>query len=923
MGRMDEAEDGRGGQQGELRRERDARIAAETAAGRMRFMAEASAVLASSLDYETTLRNVAALAVPSIADWCAVDLLNDDGTLQRVAVQHADPERIRLVQDLQERYPPDPSSPQGAYNVARTGVSEHGDVPDELLAASAESPEHLDLLRSLGLRSYIVVPLSTRNRVLGVLSLVHAESEREYVASDVAFAEDLGRRAAVAIDNARLVAELEEARSRLEEQSVELELQATELEAHAEELNANAATLRTNEARLAAVIENAPVGILIASAPDGRILLGNAAVERILRHPVRFSESVSQYSEWVMYRPDGEPLDPREYPLARVLATGRRAGPDDLLYERGDGTRGWIRITGAPIHSPSGGLTAALVVIDDIDAERRAAEAGDVLLRQVAEERRRLSDVFENAPAVMALYSGPDHIVTLVNPTWERTVGKTEAIGRPFREVFPEFAGTGLLETLDEVYRSGEPFHDPELNVPLERWGSGVLEDTFWDLVWLPLAPREDGTRDILVHAVETTSQVRARRQVQRLTGAALAVQSAGTVEEALQVATDEARRLLEAHQAVATVALGEDAARTFRAVSSTDAYSRWSDPDDPATGMAGREGLRQLREPVRLDSAGLQSHPAWQSDERGEAPPLKGWLAAPLVSRDGGNLGMIEVCDRVHGDFGEDDEAVLAQLAQLASVAIENARLYDEAVEASRTKTGFLATMSHELRTPLNAMIGYAELLQLGVPKPIPPEAQEQVGRIRLAAQHLLQLIEEILTFSRVEAGRERVIVEPVPLSELADEVVAIIDPLASRKQLRFEVELPPGEVALETDPRKVRQVLLNLLGNAVKFTDEGTVSLRMILRGDALLVEVADTGIGIGEQDLHRIYEPFWQAESELHSRAAGTGLGLPVTRQFVELLGGSMDVRSEPGRGTTFSVTLPLRWNPVEEPEPASTA
>jgi PAS domain S-box-containing protein len=715
------------------------------------------------------------------------------------------------------------------------------------------------------------------------------------------------------------------ARRRAEKQAVKLEAQAealraaaarleetqVELELSNEELQKTLVHLSEERARLEAVVQHAPVGIVIAEAPSGRIFAGNRRTEEIFRHPVLHSESVDQYREWHAHHPDGRRVEGHEYPLARVLATGAQSGPDDYLYHRGDGTRAWVRITGAPIRDERGALSAALVVVDDIDAETRAVEERERLLKEVAGERRLLQEVFENAPAVMALFSGPEHTITLVNPTWERTVGKAGAVGRTFREVFPEFAPTGLYERLDHVYRTGEPYGDPELCVPLERWGSGVAVETFWNLVWLPLAPREDGTRDVLVHAVETTQQVRARRKVQALARAGVAVHSAPTLQEALSVVTEEAREIVGAHQGITSLTAGDEWAQAITAVSLSDKYAAWRGYDAPPDGSGIYRMVLEIDRPVRMTQAELEAHPRWRGfgEHAAAHPPMRGWLAAPLMGRDGSSLGLIQLSDRYGGDFTEEDEAVLVQLAQTAAVAVENARLYEEALEANRIKSGFLATMSHELRTPLNAMIGYAELLKMGVPEPIGDASRAQVERIRLAAHHLLQLIEEILTFSRIEAGRERVEVEPVALKVLADEVCAIIEPLAVGRGLGFRVEVPDGDLVLWTDPRKVRQILLNLLGNAVKFTAEGEVRFHAAARGDRVLLEVRDTGIGIPPEEQEKIFEPFWQAETEMHSRVGGTGLGLPVTLRLVELLGGEMRVTSAPGEGSVFSVDLPL--------------
>jgi PAS domain S-box-containing protein len=286
-----------------------------------------------------------------------------------------------------------------------------------------------------------------------------------------------------------------------------------------------------------------------------------------------------------------------------------------------------------------------------------------------------------------------------------------------------------------------------------------------------------------------------------------------------------------------------------------------------------------------------------------------------PLATR-GRLLGKFMVYHSEPHDFTAEEVKLAQTIASHVAFAIarrrddeEIRRLYAAAKEANEAKSEFLAIMSHELRTPLNAILGYTDLLTLGIPQPLPGESREQAARIGTSARHLLRIIEQILAFSRIEAGHEEVSAEPVELCELVRETAALIEPLAEQKSLRFDVDLPDGPLRTVTDAGKLRQILLNLLSNAVKFTDDGGVGIEMRDAGGAAEFTVRDTGIGIAPAHLERVFEPFWQADRSRTRQAGGTGLGLSVTRRLAELLGGTVAASSVPGEGTTFRVTLPL--------------
>jgi PAS domain S-box-containing protein len=292
-----------------------------------------------------------------------------------------------------------------------------------------------------------------------------------------------------------------------------------------------------------------------------------------------------------------------------------------------------------------------------------------------------------------------------------------------------------------------------------------------------------------------------------------------------------------------------------------------------------------------------------------GELPGVRSYLAAPLIAR-GEMLGSVRIATGPSGrTLGRADAEALGELARRVALAVDNARLYTAALDASETKSEFLATMSHELRTPMNAILGYADLLDAEVAGPLTDAQREQLNRIGASARHLLQLIDEILTFSRIEAGREQVSVERFDLADLARDTAEMVEPMARGKELRFPVDTSADPLWVVSDPGKVRQILLNLLSNAVKFTEAGEVRLAVRAEGDEAVLRIADTGIGIAPEQQGRIFDAFWQVEQSSIRRAGGTGLGLSVTRHLVDMLGGTVEVASTVGVGSTFTVRIPL--------------
>ena len=229
----------------------------------------------------------------------------------------------------------------------------------------------------------------------------------------------------------------------------------------------------------------------------------------------------------------------------------------------------------------------------------------------------------------------------------------------------------------------------------------------------------------------------------------------------------------------------------------------------------------------------------------------------------------------------------------------------------ASKHKSEFLANMSHELRTPLNAIIGFSEVMLNGMAGPIAENQREFLGDIRESGKHLLALINDILDLSKIEAGRMELDVVRFDLPLAIDNAMTLVRGRADRQGIRLESNIAPDVTQYEGDERKFKQIALNLLTNAVKFTPEGgTVTLTATRSAGAYEVSVKDTGIGIAAEDLEKVFEEFKQVGADSARKAEGTGLGLTLTRRLVELHGGKIRVSSDPGHGSTFTFTLPIR-------------
>jgi signal transduction histidine kinase len=239
------------------------------------------------------------------------------------------------------------------------------------------------------------------------------------------------------------------------------------------------------------------------------------------------------------------------------------------------------------------------------------------------------------------------------------------------------------------------------------------------------------------------------------------------------------------------------------------------------------------------------------------------------------------------------------------------------ELYESDRLKGDFLATMSHELRTPLNSILGFSEVLQSG--DNLTDKQLRWAGNIQTSGQQLLNLINDILDLAKMEAGKMQVRPESFALAEVADRELTMFRPTAEKKNIDLRNQLDPGLPPLRQDPTKLRQILTNLLSNAIKFTPEGgRVLLKAEADGGELVLTVADTGVGIAPEEQERVFEKFRQAANPMTREHAGTGLGLSIVRELAKLLGGNVTLRSELGRGSTFTVRIPLVYRDEGRPE-----
>jgi signal transduction histidine kinase len=329
------------------------------------------------------------------------------------------------------------------------------------------------------------------------------------------------------------------------------------------------------------------------------------------------------------------------------------------------------------------------------------------------------------------------------------------------------------------------------------------------------------------------------------------------------------------------------------------------------------------------LSQAALQRKPMQVADARNDTSSLvldviqragfRALLTIPLLGADR-IVGGLVVRRKAPGEFPRSTVDLLQTFAAQSVLAIQNARLFHEIAEksrelevASKHKSQFLANMSHELRTPLNAILGYTELILDNIYGDTSDKMHEVLERIQRNGRHLLGLINDVLDLSKIEAGQLTLALTDYSMKDVVQSVFSAVEPLAREKRLTFKVEVAPNLPAGHGDERRLTQVLLNLVGNAIKFTDKGEVAINASASNGSFTIAVRDSGMGIAAADQGKIFEEFQQADSSITRKKGGTGLGLSISKRIIELHGGRIWVESDVGSGSTFSFSLPVTVQP----------
>jgi len=668
------------------------------------------------------------------------------------------------------------------------------------------------------------------------------------------------------------------------------------------------------EIRFRELFEQAPVSIQILS-PEGRTLRVNKAWEDLWHihagsalHAHVFSADYS-----VLRDPQLDAGGITPY-LERAFAGESVAIPAvryDVAALGGTGPARWVTARAHAIMDSAGRILEVMLMHEDITERVEAEQA-----LRLREERFR-SLVMATSQIVWT--NTPDGRVLEDSPSWRAFTGQT----------YDEWKEFGWLDAL----------HPEDREATAALWAACVAARSIFETRYrircadgryrwmavkgLPILDANGAIREWIgantdIHEMVTAQTELAQRlERERHHSAVLAkvarasrvLNTALSSQEIADALVLEVRDIIEAHQAVVSLTEGDNWSQGINAVSLSDKYAAWRGYEARTNGSGIYAEVCRTNRVMRLTQAELAAHPAWKGfgGEAGGHPAMRGWLAVPLVDRTGRNIGLIQASDKLEGEFTAEDEAILVQLASVASNGFENAHLYGSLQEQDRRKDEFLAMLAHELRNPLAPISAAADMLKFGTAgEARVRKASEVISR---QVRHMTSLVDDLLDVSRVTRGLiqlDRVVVD---VAAVVANAIEQSRPLIEAREHRFAVEGDAAGARVLGDANRLVQVLVNLLNNAAKYTPRGgCITLALAREQGALVITVRDNGIGLDGQLLPQVFDLFTQAERSPDRAQGGLGIGLALVRNIVSMHGGEVTAHSDgPGQGSAFVVRL----------------